>query len=84
MSDNKPMELSTEELDNVAGGAASVVDASNFNFLDEQAGVVIIGANGGITSLTTQKTAVSKQELQEIKFTGEGLPGLPDGFFTSA
>ncbi|BAY30902.1 hypothetical protein NIES2107_27500 [Nostoc carneum NIES-2107] len=83
MSDNMPMELSAEELDNVAGGAASLVDGSNFNFLDEQASAVIIGANGGIASFTAQKTAVSEQKLQEIKFTGDDLPGVPKGFFSA-
>jgi hypothetical protein len=81
MSDNKPMELSTEELDNVAGGAASLVIGSNLNAIDEQVGATNVGADGGITSLTAQKTAVSQQELKEIKFTGNDLPGIPGGLF---
>ena len=37
MSDNiKPVELSAEELDNVAGGAFSFVDADNDNRLDHK------------------------------------------------
>ncbi|MBC1223671.1 hypothetical protein GNF10_26245 [Nostoc sp. UCD121] len=71
MSDNiKPVELSAEELDNVAGGAFSFVDAHNFNAIDQQAGATVIGANGGISSLNTQQTAVSEQDLFEIKATG--------------
>ncbi|MBE8988517.1 CTB family bacteriocin [Nostoc sp. LEGE 12450] len=71
MSDNiKPVELSAEELDNVAGGAFSFVDAHNFNAIDQQAGATVIGANGGINSLNTQQTAVSEQDLFEIKATG--------------
>ncbi|BAY30898.1 hypothetical protein NIES2107_27460 [Nostoc carneum NIES-2107] len=81
MSDNKPMELSTEELDNVAGGAASEVFGSNFNFSDQQIGSTVIGANGGISSQTAQQTTVSAQQLKEIKFTGETLPGIPEGLF---
>ncbi|QLE48072.1 hypothetical protein FD724_07995 [Nostoc sp. C057] len=71
MSDNiQPIELSAEELDNVAGGAFSFVDADNYNALDQQAGATVIGANGGISSLNTQQTAVSHQSLHEIKATG--------------
>ncbi|MEH1866716.1 MAG: CTB family bacteriocin [Nostoc sp.] len=71
MSDNiKPVELSAEELDNVAGGAFSLVDAHNFNAIDQQAGATVLGANGGISSLNTQQTAVSEQNLFEIKATG--------------
>jgi hypothetical protein len=37
MSDNiKPVELSAEELDTLAGGAFSFVDAHNFNFSDDR------------------------------------------------
>ncbi|QIR40408.1 hypothetical protein HCG51_29435 [Tolypothrix sp. PCC 7910] len=82
MSDNKPMELSAEELDIVAGGAVAATDASNSQILDEQASVVIIGANGGIASFNTQKTAASQQKLQEIKFTGDEISGIPGGFFS--
>ncbi|BAZ76566.1 hypothetical protein NIES50_51660 [Aulosira laxa NIES-50] len=81
MSDNKPMELSAEELDNVAGGAFIATDASNLNAVDEQASATLLGAGGGISSLSSQKTAVSEQKLQDIRFTGENLPGLPGGFF---
>ncbi|QHG15533.1 CTB family bacteriocin [Nostoc sp. ATCC 53789] len=71
MSDNiQPIELSAEELDNVAGGAFSFVDADNYNAIDQQAGATVIGANGGISSLNTQQTAVSHQSLHEIKATG--------------
>ncbi|MBD2509771.1 MULTISPECIES: CTB family bacteriocin [unclassified Nostoc] len=71
MSDNiQPIELSSEELDNVAGGAFSFVDADNYNAIDQQAGATVIGANGGISSLNTQQTAVSHQSLHEIKATG--------------
>ncbi|MDZ7962007.1 MAG: CTB family bacteriocin [Aulosira sp. DedQUE10] len=84
MSDNKPMELSAEELDIVAGGAVSVVDATNLNAIDEQASATLVPGSGGITSLNSQKTAVSQQQLKEIKFTGESLPGLPDGFFSAS
>ncbi|BAY30901.1 hypothetical protein NIES2107_27490 [Nostoc carneum NIES-2107] len=84
MSDNKPMELSAEELDNVAGGATSAVFASNRNFLDEQVGSTVVGANGGISSQTAQKTVASEQYLAEFKSTGEGFPGLPGGFYTAS
>ncbi len=78
MSDNiKPVELSSEELDNVAGGAFSNVDASNLNAIDAQAGATVLGADGGIGSFTTQETAVSEQHLFEIKATGV-FPGTPD------
>ncbi|MEH1866721.1 MAG: CTB family bacteriocin [Nostoc sp.] len=71
MSDNiKPVELSAEELDNVAGGAFSFTIADNYNAIDQQAGATVIGANGGISSSNTQQTAVSHQSLQEIKATG--------------
>ncbi|MBE8998142.1 CTB family bacteriocin [Nostoc sp. LEGE 12447] len=71
MSDNiQPIELSSEELDNVAGGAFSFVDADNYNAIDQQGGATVIGANGGISSLNTQQTAVSHQSLHEIKATG--------------
>ncbi|MBD2509774.1 hypothetical protein H6G91_21160 [Nostoc muscorum FACHB-395] len=71
MSDNiKPVELSAEELDKVAGGAFSFVDAHNFNALDQQTGGTVLGANGGIGSFTAQQTAVSQQDLHEIKATG--------------
>ncbi|BAY99511.1 hypothetical protein NIES37_34940 [Tolypothrix tenuis PCC 7101] len=84
MSDNiKPVELSAEELDIVAGGAAIATNAENRNFSDEQASAIIIGANGGIASFTTQKTAVSEQKLQDIRFTGDDLPGIPGGFFSA-
>ncbi|MBE8988521.1 CTB family bacteriocin [Nostoc sp. LEGE 12450] len=70
MSDNiQPIELSSEELDNVAGGAFSFVDADNYNAIDQQAGATVIGANGGISSFNTQQTAVSHQSLHEIKAT---------------
>ncbi|MBD2509772.1 hypothetical protein H6G91_21150 [Nostoc muscorum FACHB-395] len=71
MSDNiQSIELSAEELDNVAGGAFSFVDADNYNAIDQQAGATVLGANGGISSLNTQQTAVSHQSLHEIKATG--------------
>jgi hypothetical protein len=71
MSDNiKPVELSAEELDNVAGGAFSFVLADNDNRLDQQTGGTVLGPNGGIGSVTAQQTAVSHQSLQEIKATG--------------
>ncbi|MEH2075836.1 MAG: CTB family bacteriocin [Nostoc sp.] len=71
MSDNiKPVELSAEELDNVAGGAFSFVIADNENKLDQQTGGTVLGPNGGIGSVTAQQTVVSHQSLQEIKATG--------------
>ncbi|MEH2307442.1 CTB family bacteriocin [Nostoc sp.] len=77
MSDNiKPVELSAEELDNVAGGAFSFVDADNYNAIDQQAGATVLGANGGISSLNTQQTAISHQSLHEIKATGVIAPTL--------
>ncbi|QIR40404.1 hypothetical protein HCG51_29415 [Tolypothrix sp. PCC 7910] len=82
MSDNKPMELSAEELDNVAGGAVSEVAAVSDINLDTQASLLNIGAGGGIQSAQTQTTTESKQALNELKLTGE-FPGVPSGFFGS-
>ncbi|MBD2509776.1 MULTISPECIES: CTB family bacteriocin [unclassified Nostoc] len=80
--DIKPVELSAEELDNVAGGAFSFVDAHNFNFSDKQSSAVIIGADGGIASFNSQETTISQQDLHEIKFTGEEFPsGIPSNLF---
>ncbi|MEH2075103.1 MAG: CTB family bacteriocin [Nostoc sp.] len=77
MSDNiKPVELSAEELDNVAGGAFSFVDADNFNALDQQVGQTVVGPHGGIGSSTAQQTAISHQSLYEIKATGFLTPTL--------
>jgi hypothetical protein len=71
MSDNiQPIELSAEELDNVAGGAFSFVDADNDNRLDQQIGETVLGPHGGIGSSTAQQTTVSHQSLHEIKATG--------------
>jgi hypothetical protein len=71
MSDNiKPVELSAEELDNVAGGAFSFVDADNDNRLDQQVGETVLGPNGGIGSSTAQQTTISHQSLHEVKATG--------------
>jgi hypothetical protein len=79
MSDNiKPVELSAEELDTLAGGAFSDVNAHNLNAIDAQSGATVLGANGGIASFTTQETAVSKQDLYEVKFTG----AIPEGYYT--
>jgi hypothetical protein len=36
----------------------------------------MIGADGGISSFTHQQTSVSKQDLHEIKFTGEEPPSF--------
>ena len=80
MSDtDKLVEMSTEELDTVAGGAFVITDASNFNFSDSQTNFLSIGADGGIISLNTQETKLSKQELKQIQATGD-LPALPDIF----
>ncbi|MEH2202177.1 CTB family bacteriocin [Nostoc sp.] len=77
MSDNiKPVELSAEELDNVAGGAFSFVDADNFNALDQQVGQTVVGPHGGIGSSTAQQTAISHQSLYEIKATGFLTPTI--------
>jgi hypothetical protein len=71
MSDNiKPVELSAEELDNVAGGAFSFVDADNDNRLDQQISETVLGPHGGIGSSTAQQTTTSHQSLHEIKATG--------------
>ncbi|MEH1976120.1 MAG: CTB family bacteriocin [Nostoc sp.] len=71
MSDNiKPVELSAEELDNVAGGSFSFVDADNDNKLDQQIGETVLGSNGGIGSSTAQQTTISHQSLHEVKATG--------------
>ncbi|MEJ6484971.1 CTB family bacteriocin [Nostoc punctiforme UO1] len=71
MSDNiQPIELSAEELDNVAGGAFSFVDADNDNKLDQQISETVIGPHGGIGSSTAQQTTTSHQSLHEIKATG--------------
>ena len=76
---NKPMEMSSEELDTVAGGAFAATVAENLNFSDEQVNVTALGANGGITNLTAQDTDLSKQKLNQVQATGE-LPGIPDIF----
>jgi hypothetical protein len=71
MSDNiQPIELSAEELDNVAGGAFSFVDADNDNRLDQQISETVLGPHGGIGSSTAQQTTTSHQSLHEIKATG--------------
>jgi hypothetical protein len=80
---NKPMELSTDELDTVAGGAAlSVVDADNLNADSFNFGQTSIGANGGINSTVIQKDSLSQQQLKEIKVADVTLPGVPEGFFS--
>jgi hypothetical protein len=80
MSENNHLvEMSVEELDEVAGGAFNIVDASNFNFLDSQTNIVRIGADGEILSISQQETKISKQELQQIQATGE-LSEIPDIF----
>ena len=76
---NKPMEMSSEELDTVAGGAFAATVAENFNFSDEQVNVTALGADGGITNLNAQKTDLSKQQLQQVQATGS-LPSIPDIF----
>ena len=71
MSDNiKPVELSAEELDNVAGGAFSFVDADNDNRSDQQISETVLGPHGGIGSSTAQQTTISHQSLYEVKATG--------------
>ena len=82
MSENKPMELSAEDLDNIAGGAFGLDNISNLNTLDTQASLVNVGADGGIQSAQVQKTTESKQTLQEIKATGE-FSVVPANFFQS-
>ncbi|MEJ6484969.1 CTB family bacteriocin [Nostoc punctiforme UO1] len=71
MSNNiQPIELSAEELDNVAGGAFSFVDADNDNRLDQQISETVLGPHGGIGSSTAQQTTTSHQSLYEVKATG--------------
>jgi hypothetical protein len=79
---NKPVEMSAAELDEVAGGAFNIVDASNLNFSDEQVSVTALGANGGITNATAQKTKLSEQDLVQVQATGD-FPGFPTGIFPS-
>ncbi|MDZ7962004.1 MAG: bacteriocin [Aulosira sp. DedQUE10] len=67
---HEALELSNQELDDIAGGATTDVFGRNLNAEDNQLGFVEIPATGGIKSVTFQQSFFSEQELQEFKETG--------------
>lgn len=64
------LELSNQELDDIAGGATTDVFGRNLNAEDNQLGFVEIPKEGGIKSVTFQQTFFSEQELREFKEAG--------------
>lgn len=64
------LELSNQELDEIAGGANSVTDASTENLSDAQFTFVNLPKEGGIISITQQETFFSEQDLKEFKDSG--------------
>jgi hypothetical protein len=75
---NKPVEMTTDELDNVAGGAVNALDALNVNAKDAQFTLTDVGAKGGITNVNAQETEKSVQSLEQFQATG--TPAIPDIF----
>jgi hypothetical protein len=71
---NEVLELSNQELDDIAGGATSDVFGRNINAEDSQLGYVEIPKEGGIKSVTFQQTFFSEQDLREFKETGISSP----------
>ncbi|MEH2349212.1 MAG: bacteriocin [Nostoc sp.] len=71
---NEMLELSNQELDNIAGGATSDVFGKNANAEDYQFGFVEIPKEGGITSVTFQVSVFSEQDLREFKEAGISSP----------
>jgi hypothetical protein len=71
---NEMLELSNQELDNIAGGATSDVFGTNTNAVDYQLGYVEIPKEGGIKSVTFQVSVFSEQDLREFKEAGISSP----------
>lgn len=71
---NGMLELSSQELDSVAGGATTDVFGRTINAEDSQLGFVEIPREGGIKSVTFQQTFFSEQELREFKETDTSSP----------
>ncbi|EKF01881.1 MULTISPECIES: CTB family bacteriocin [unclassified Tolypothrix] len=71
MSDHiQPQELSSEELDNVAGGASRFATAATSEREDRQISSLNVGRNG-IQSNNLQETVDFKAALFEFTQTGE-------------
>jgi hypothetical protein len=70
MQPDELLELSNQELDDIAAGAASATDANNKQFSDAQFTFVDIPKDGGIISITKQETFFSEQDLKEFKDSG--------------
>ncbi len=73
MSQNKPMELSVEELDNIAGGALNIAAAQTKELIDVQANT-LSADRGGVRSTNFQATDDFKAALFQINQTGQ--PGV--------
>ncbi|MBN3907038.1 MAG: hypothetical protein HWQ35_10895 [Nostoc sp. NMS1] len=71
---NEMLELSNQELDDIAGGATSDVLGKNTNAEDFQFGYVEIPKEGGIKSVTFQVSVFSEQDLREFKEAGISNP----------
>ena len=67
---NELLELSSQELDSIAGGAASETEANNQNFSDAQFTFTVLPKDGGIINITKQETFFSEQDLKEFKDSG--------------
>jgi hypothetical protein len=70
---NKPMELSVEELDNIAGGALNIAAAQTKELIDVQANT-LDADRGGVRSTNFQATDDFKAALFQINQTGQ--PGV--------
>jgi hypothetical protein len=75
---NKPVEMTLDELDSVAGGAVNALVADNINEKDAQFTLTSLGAKGGITNVNAQETEKSVQSLDQFQATGD--LGVPDIF----
>ncbi|BAY99512.1 hypothetical protein NIES37_34950 [Tolypothrix tenuis PCC 7101] len=67
---HEALELSNQELDDIAGGATTDVFGRTLNAEDTQLGFVELPATGGIKSVSFQQSFFSEQELREFKETG--------------
>ncbi|BAY30903.1 hypothetical protein NIES2107_27510 [Nostoc carneum NIES-2107] len=67
---HEALELSNQELDEIAGGATTDVFGRNLNDQENVLGYVEIPASGGIKSVTFLQSFYSEQELQEFKQAG--------------